>query len=141
MWARQLPASGQPDAAVGVDPPVRVVGDLPGVAIGVEEDRAVAAPEGLGRLATDRRAGGAGLLDRGVDRIRRADVERQRDAAPAATILDAAVLGKSGAVPERDDHATGLEKDDIVAGLGARRPAERLVEAARPAQIRHAERD
>ena len=36
--------------------PVRVVGDLPGVAVGVDEDAAVAAPEGLGRLAGDRRA-------------------------------------------------------------------------------------
>src|SRR6188768_2285240 len=108
--------SGQADAAILGHGPVRVVCDLPWVAVGVDEDAAVAAPEGLRRLAADPRAGGAGFFDHGVDLGGGAEVERQSDAAPAAAVLDAAVLGEAGPVPERDDHLAGLEEDDVVAG-------------------------
>ena len=54
---------------------------------------------------------------------------RERDAAPAAGVLDAAVLREPRAVPEREHHVAGLEEDDVVVGRGARLPAERLVEA------------
>src|SRR4249919_3382394 len=98
-WARSSPLSAKFDSAVIGNRPMRVVGDLSGVAVWVEEERAVAAPERLGRLAADRRAGGARLLGHGVDLGRRAEVERQRDAAPAAAVLDATVLGEPSPVP------------------------------------------
>ena len=66
---------------------------------------------------------------------------RQRDAAPAARVLDAAVLRELIAAPERHDHPSRLEEDDVVVRLGAGRPAERLVEGARPGEIADAERD
>ena len=62
-------------------------------------------------------------------------------AAPAAGVLDAAVRGEPGAVPERHDHVARLEEDDVVVGRGARLPAEGLVEAARAAEVAYAERD
>ena len=62
--------SAQPDAAVLGERPVRVVGDLPRVPVGVQEEPAVAAPERLGPLAADRRAGRARLLEHRVDLLR-----------------------------------------------------------------------
>src|SRR5436190_5178638 len=55
------------ERAILLDHPARVVGDLPRVSIGVDEDPVVAAPEGLARLACDRRPGGARLFDDGAD--------------------------------------------------------------------------
>jgi hypothetical protein len=46
-----------------------------------------------------------------------------------------------GTVPERDDHLAGLEEDDVVFGLGTGPPAQLFVEAARPPEVAHAERD
>src|SRR4051812_21489756 len=78
----------EPDAAVLGDRPVRVVGDLPGVAVRIQEERAVAAPERLPRLAADRATRRAGLLDHRVDLLGRAEVARERDASPAPGIGD-----------------------------------------------------
>ena len=83
---------------------MRVVGDLPRMAVGVDEDAGVAAPERLGAVAWDRGARRLGLGDDRIDLGGRADVVRQRDAAPAARVLDAAVLRQLIAAPERDDH-------------------------------------
>jgi hypothetical protein len=50
-------AGGQrldPNRAVGLDRPVRVVGDLPRMAVGVDEHARVAAPECLGAMPWDR---------------------------------------------------------------------------------------
>src|SRR5262245_50477915 len=118
-----------------------VVGHLPGVALGVDEDAAVAAPEGLAGLAADPRAGGASVLDRRGDLGRRAEAERQRHAAPAATVLDAAVLSETGPVPEGEDHFAGLEEGDVVLGSGAGGPADPLVESTRPVEVRDPEGD
>ena len=123
------------------DRPVRVVGDLPRVAVRVHEHAAVAAPEGLAGLARNRRAGRACLLDHAVDLRRRARVVGQRDAAPAARVLHAGVLGQLVAPPERDDHAAGLEEHHVVGRRRVRRPAERLVELSRAREIAHAEGD
>ena len=60
------PASAQVHRPAVIDGPTRIVGHLPRMAVGVEEDRGVAAPERLGRFPADRRAGGAGL---GGDRV------------------------------------------------------------------------
>ncbi|HEX6781511.1 MAG TPA: hypothetical protein VF125_05705 [Solirubrobacterales bacterium] len=57
------------------------MGDLPGVAVRIDEDAAVAAPEGSRRLAADRGAGGTRLLDRLVDLPRGGEVEREGGAA------------------------------------------------------------
>jgi hypothetical protein len=111
------------------------------VAVGIEEDARVAAPERLRPPARDRRARRIGLGDDRVHLLRGADVVRERDPAPAAGVLDAAVLGETGPVPERDDHAAGLEEDDVVVRLGSGRPAERFVERARALEIGHAQRD
>jgi hypothetical protein len=66
------------NATALVDPPVRVVRDLPRVPVGVDEDGAVAAPEGLGRPPADLRAGLASLLGDRVDLLGRSDVDRER---------------------------------------------------------------
>jgi hypothetical protein len=92
----------EPHAAVGRERPVRVVGDLPRVAVRVDEHGAVAAPERLRRLAPDPRARGPRLLGDLVDLARRAEVERKRDPAPAPGVLDAAVVGELRPVPERE---------------------------------------
>src|SRR5829696_9377188 len=80
-------SSAERDGAVGSDRPVRVVRNLPWMAVGIDEDSRVAAPEGLRPCARDVRAGRAGLLDDGVDLLRRAAVVGERDAAPAAGVL------------------------------------------------------
>ena len=134
-------ASVQPDAAVRCDRPTGVVGDLPRVTLGIDEERAVAAPERLGGLAADRRSGGACLLRDGVDLLRRADVVGEGHASPPAGVLDGAVLRQPGAVPQRDHHVACLEEDDVVLGLGAGHPAQGLVEAARTGQVADAQRD
>src|SRR3954462_1046622 len=120
---------------------MRVVGDLPRVTLRVEEHGRVAAPERLRRLAADRGARPAGLVDDRVDLPRRAHVVRERDAAPAAPVLDRAVLRQERAIPERDDDAVRLEEDDVVVGPGASLPPERLVERARVLQVAHPEGD
>ena len=120
---------------------MRVVGDLPGMALGIDEDRRIAAPERLAGLARDLRAGRAGLLDHLVDLGGRAGVVGERDPAPAAAVGDSAVVGEPLTVPERDDHAAGLEERDVVAGGGSGRPAEGLVERPRPVEVADAERD
>src|SRR4051794_32459963 len=109
--------------------------------IGVDEDRRVATPEGLGGLAADGRPRLARLLDHGVDLFRGTRVVGGRHAAPAATVLHARVLGELGAVPERDDHPARLEEDHVVAGFRSRSPPERLIERACPLEIGYAERD
>src|SRR5262249_43904303 len=93
------------------------------------------------RLPPDLCAGGAGLLDHAVHLGWGSEVERQRRAAPAAAILDAAVLREPGAVPERDDHLASLEEDDVIFFAGAGLPAQGFVEAARPPEVAHPEGD
>src|SRR5215203_774299 len=134
-------SSAERDGAVGPDRPVRVVRNLPWMAVGIDEDSRVAAPEGLRPCAWNVRAGRAGLLDDGVDLLRRAAVVGERDAAPAAGVLDAAVRRELFAAPERHDHAARLEEDDVVRGGGARLPAERLVERAGAGEVRNAKGD
>src|SRR5436190_11117362 len=139
--APERPASTQLHGPVVIDSPPRVVGYLPRVTLRVDEHCRVAAPEGLARFACDPRAGGARLLDHAVHLGGRAGVVGGGDPAPASTVGDAAVLGELFPVPERHDHASGLEEDDVVVGAGPGRPAERLVEPPRPREIAHAERD
>src|SRR5436853_5988078 len=120
---------------------MRVVGDLPRVAVGIDEDAAVPAPEGLGRLASDRRPGGTGLLDHLVDLGWGSKVERERRPAPAAGVLDAAVLRQPCSVPERDHHVAGLKEDDVVLWGGVRLPAQGFIEGAGALEIGDAEGD
>ena len=65
---------GEGGRAVVADRPVRVVRDLPRVAVWVDEDARVAAPERLGAVARDRGARCLRLGDDCVDLGRRADV-------------------------------------------------------------------
>src|SRR5262249_38099862 len=118
-----------------------VVRDLPGVAFGIGERTRVAAPEGRRARAGDGRAGRIGLPEDCVHLGGRADVVRQRDPAPAAPVLDAAVLRQLRASPGREDHPASLEEDDVVVRSSVRRPADRLVERSRAAEIAYAERD
>src|SRR5262249_21869566 len=127
--------------AVLFERPARVVSDLPGVAVRVDEDPRVAAPEGLAGLAADGRTGLAGLLDHLVDLVGGPSVVGERDSAPAAAVRDGAVLGQLCSIPEPDDHAAGLEEDDVVALLRACLPAESLVELAGACEVRDTERD
>src|ERR687891_2264714 len=111
------------------------------MSIGVEEDARVAAPERLGAAPADRRARRLGLREYSIDLGGRADVVGERDPAPAAGILDGRVLREAAAVPERDDRPSRPEEDDVVLRGGAARPAEGLVEAARPGEVADAEGD
>src|SRR5436190_6590851 len=122
--------SGNRERAVLLNRPMRVVGDLPRVTVGVDEDPGIAAPERLGRLTADRAAGLAGLLDHLVDLVGRASVVGEGDAAPAAAVGHHAVLRELRSIPERDDHAAGLEENDVISLFGAGRPSQRLVEGA-----------
>src|SRR4051794_18863077 len=111
------------------------------MALGIDEDPGVAPVERVSRLAADLGAGPPSLLDHRIDLAGRADVVGERHAAPAARVLDAAVLGELVSAPQREDETAGLEEDDVVAGLRARLPAERLVEGARPLEVADAEGD
>src|SRR4029079_11757121 len=113
----------------------------PRVAVRIGEHAGVAAPERRAGRARDRRAGALGVGQHRVDLLGRADVVRERHSAPAAAVLDAAVLGELCAPPEREDGAAGPEEDDVVVRCGAALPAERLVEAPRPPEVRDSERD
>ena len=116
------------------------MGDLPRVPVRVDEHAGVAAPERRASGPGDRRAGAPGLREHGVDLLRRADVVGERDAAPAAAVLDAAVLGELAPAPQREHTAADLEERDVVPVVrGA--PAERLVEGPRARHVRDAERD
>src|SRR5215211_7656134 len=109
------------------------------MAVRVDEDSRIAAPEGLAARPDDPRAGLLRLGDDRVHLLRQAHVVRQRDAAPAALVFDSAVLGELISSPQGDDHAAGLEEDDVVRGRRARTPAEGLVEGPGASEIRHPE--
>src|SRR5262245_45317342 len=111
------------------------------MALGVDEGAGVTAPERLCAGAGDRSAGGGGLREHRDDLARRADVGGEGDPSPAAGVLDTRVLGQAFPRPERDDHPTALEEDDVVGRSRARRPAERRVEAARALEVADAEGD
>src|SRR5947208_16220617 len=100
------------------------------MAVEVEEHPGIAAVERLAAGAGDRSAGGFCLRQHRVDLFCRARVVRERDPAPAAAVLDSRVLRHLLTAPERDDHAAGLEEDDVVV-RPRRPPAERLVELTR----------
>ncbi len=136
--AREL---GKSDRAVVGERPAGVVRDLPRMPVRVDEDPGIAAPEGLRAAAPDRRPCRLGFGQNGIYFGRRANVVRERDTTPAASIGHGGVLGELLPAPERDDHAPGLEEDDVVLRLRSGRPAERLVERARPREIGDAERD
>src|SRR2546429_3423542 len=120
---------------------MRIVSDLPGMTVRVDEDAGVAAPERLRPAPRDRRAGGLCFGQNRVDLSRRTGFVRKRDPAPAAGVLDDRVLGKLLAAPERDDHAARLEEDDVVGRRSARCPAERFVETASALEVADAECD
>jgi hypothetical protein len=66
--ARSVGLGGrQLDRPVLGNGPERVVGDLPGMTLRIDEDGRVATPERLPGLATDRRTGAPSLLDHRVD--------------------------------------------------------------------------
>src|SRR5436305_11890011 len=123
-------ASGQAQTAVRRQRPAGVVRDLPRVALGVDDDRAVAAPERLVWLTSDGGARRPRLLGHSIYLIWGSQVQRQGDAAPATAVFNAAVLGQPRAVPQRQDHVTGLEEGHVRVGRGAGLPTQRFVEAA-----------
>src|SRR3954470_22845684 len=83
----------------------------------------------------------SGLFQHRGDLLGGGDVVGEGDTAPAARILDGGVLGERRAAPQREDHATALEEDHAVLGLGRARPAERLVEPPRAIEVGDAEGD
>src|SRR6266496_4809162 len=103
---RTMPLPREADRPVVADRPVRVVRDLPGVAVRVVEDPGVAAVERLGGLAADRRPGGSRLLDDRVDLLPRPHVVGGRDAAPAAAVLHGRVGRELGTDPEPSSRPT-----------------------------------
>ena len=138
-WAS--PSVPEAHPALVVEVPSRVVGDLPGMAVGVDEDARVAAPERRPRFPADRRPRGAGLGDDGVDLGWPPGVVGQGHAAPTPGVLHGGVLGEPGAVPQRHDHARRLEEHDVVVGASVAVPAQRLVEGACPSQIGDSQSD
>jgi hypothetical protein len=50
------------------------------------------------------------------------------------------LLGQGLSAPQPEDHAAGLEEDDVVCGLGASTPTEGLVESTGACQIGDPER-
>src|SRR5947209_6183137 len=125
-------ASAQPDCAVLGDGPAGVVRDLPDVAVGVGEGAGVTAPVGTGGRADDGAAGAGCFLEECVDGVVGADVVGELEAGGWL----AAELG-----PEAEDHAAGLEEDDLVVGLVGAGPAEGFVERAGAAEVGGAEGD
>src|SRR4051812_26541228 len=121
--------------------PARVVGYFPRVPVEVDEDPGVAAPERLAGFAPDGRPRGAGSIDHLIHLLTRSGAVGEGDPAPATADLDCAVLRELLAAPERDDHAAGLEEDDIVVWGRAGLPAEVLVELPGSTEIRDSERD
>src|SRR5436190_2961665 len=117
----------QPDRAVLAECPERVVRDLPGMPVGIDEQARVAAPEGRGAGSRDPCARCAGLVQERVHVRGRADVVGERHPAPTAAVDDGTVLCELIACPEAEDHAARLEEHDAVLGLGVASPAERLV--------------
>src|SRR5437879_1202907 len=76
---RLRPYLAESDRAVVRERPVRVVGDLPHVAIGVGKGPGVAAPVGAGSRASDRCAGALGGSEERVDLLGRTNVMGQLD--------------------------------------------------------------
>src|SRR5262249_10206883 len=131
----------KPDRAVLAHVPMRVVRDLPRMAVRVEEHAAVAAVEGLAGLAGDRRAGRAGALHERVHLGWGAEGPGERDAAEAGAERDLAVVRQRLAAPEPEDHPAGGEEHDVGRGVVGRAPTERLVERTGPREVRDAEGD
>src|SRR6185436_7337998 len=101
----------------------------------------IAAVERLGRLAADRPAVRARLLDHRVDFLARADVVRERDPAPGRAVVgDTGVGGQLLARPEHEHDAVRAEERRLL-DLERRRPAERLVERPGALVVGDAERD
>ena len=138
--APSLTLRGDGQAPVAPQRKARVVRDLPGVPIGVDEDRVVATPVGGTGLARDPRAGVPRLLEHRIDLPRRAHVQRKRDAAPAARILDPGVRRELGAAPQPQGHATRLEEHRVLE-VERGRPPQPLVERLRSRHIGDPEGD
>ena len=86
------------------------MGNLPGMAVGVDEDARVAAPERRGAGAGDRGARLAGLGEDGIDLLGGADVVGERHAAPAAAVGDTRCRRRACPVPQGDDEAGAWKK-------------------------------
>src|SRR5262245_26615702 len=86
--------------AVLREAPERVVGDLPGVAVGIDDDAVVAAPERLGAGPGNPPAGLLGECEERIDGCGRGHVVGERHAAPAAAVGDLAVLRELLAGPQ-----------------------------------------
>src|ERR1700737_3389006 len=89
----------QPDRAVVGQRPVRIVGDLPHVALWIGERTCVAAPFGARGRAPDRSAGALNRREQGVDFLWCPDVVRQFN--PGRTVTT-----ERG--PQTEDHSPGL---------------------------------
>src|SRR5262249_19574128 len=94
--------SPEADRTVLGDRPVRIVGDLPRMALRAGERAGVPPPDRRRAGPENRAAGGRDLGEDTVDLLRRPRVVRGRDPAPAAGILDAGVLGELLPAPEPD---------------------------------------
>src|SRR3954447_21162602 len=131
---------GEDDAAVVVELPVRVVGDLPQMAVGIVEGPDVAPPP-LRLARADR--GGAGLprgIERSVDLAAAGDVDGGRHPAEAGRrrghLVDAGICSERRVTEGGAGTAAGVEEADVALDRRRRHPpAERPVEARGRRQV------
>src|SRR5258708_10947782 len=91
MWGAGIdtgPRRSQPDRPVLPERPARVVGDLPGMAVGVDEDPGVAPPERRPGGAPDPRTRGRRLCHRAVHVGGRGEVSGPGPAPPPTPRLN-----------------------------------------------------
>src|SRR6266487_2636191 len=119
-----------PDRPVVPDRPLRVVRDLPHVAIRIGKGTGCAAPVGVSGRSHDGAARPLGLSKDRVNLLWRADVVSQLDPRGAVTT-------ERG--PQAEDHPAGLEEADVVVRLLRAAPAELLVERPCARQVGDAE--
>ena len=81
--------------------------------VGVDEDAGVPAPDRGSSRTSDGAACALRFGQHRVDLSGRTDVVGQCHATPAATIGHDRVVGQLVAAPQRHDHPSGLEEDDL----------------------------
>ena len=108
------------------------MGDLPHVAIRVGKGARRASPRRQRCRADDCCARTLGIVERGTDFVGRVDVVSEFNARRAMT-----AKGR----PKRKHHPAGLKKANLIVGLFATAPSERLVEISGGRKVVDPERD
>jgi hypothetical protein len=97
-------------SAVLVHGPTGIVCHLPRVAVGIDEDARIPAPERCRSRAGDGAPAAARASARLAALLRAADAVGERHAARAAAVRDPAVPGELPTLPQRQDEPRSLEK-------------------------------